>query len=150
MGGTGQVALAATAFVGTHSLLSHPLRAPLVRGVTGRGFLLLYSLVAAGTLGWMAWAYRRTPATAMLWPVGDGIWAVVSAVMLVASVLLVGSLIGNPAMVDPNGRAKMPDSVRAVRRFRAHDLAGGLVVWLAATWTHMPLAGVAADIWRWV
>lgn len=230
MDGTGDVAIAAAAFVGTHFVLSHPLRAPIVRVATERGFLLVYSLIAFATLGWMASAYRRAPATAMLWPVGNGIWAVVSAVMLVASVLLVGSLVGNPAMVDPDGRAKVPDTARgvfAITRhpmmwafalwglchvavypvaanivvavaiivlalvgaalqdakkaglqpdnwpaweaktsyvpfaaiasgrasfggFRAHDLAGGLVVWLAATWTHLPLAGVAAGIWRWV
>ena len=35
-------------------------------------------------------------------------------------------------------------------RFGAHALAGGVVVWLAATWAHMPLAGWAAGIWRWI
>ncbi len=34
--------------------------------------------------------------------------------------------------------------------FRAHDLAGGLVLWLAATWAHIPLAGWAAGVWRWI
>ncbi|MFP5433285.1 MAG: NnrU family protein, partial [Alphaproteobacteria bacterium] len=35
-------------------------------------------------------------------------------------------------------------------RFGMHALAGGLVVWLAATWAHMPLAGWPAGIWRWL
>ena len=34
--------------------------------------------------------------------------------------------------------------------FGMHDLAGGLVVWLAATWAHIPLAGWTAGVWRWV
>jgi uncharacterized membrane protein len=34
--------------------------------------------------------------------------------------------------------------------FRPHDLAGGLVLWLAATWAHTPLAGMPAGIWRWI
>ena len=34
--------------------------------------------------------------------------------------------------------------------FGMHALAGGLVVWLLATWAHIPLAGWAAGIWRWV
>ena len=42
---------AAIAFVGTHFLLSHPLRAPLVARVGEKGFLGLYSLVAFATLG---------------------------------------------------------------------------------------------------
>jgi len=33
--------------------------------------------------------------------------------------------------------------------FGMHALAGGLVVWLVATWAHGPLAGMAAGIWRW-
>ena len=34
--------------------------------------------------------------------------------------------------------------------FQAHALVGGLVVWLAATWAHIPLAGWPAGIWRWL
>lgn len=33
---------------------------------------------------------------------------------------------------------------------RMHTLLGGLVVWLVATWAHIPIAGVAAGIWRWI
>ena len=225
-----QVWAAAALFVGTHFLLSHPLRAPLVARIGERGFLGVYSLVAAVTLGWLAVAYRNAPPAPLLWPVGDLVWAVVSAVMLLASILFVGSLVGNPALPDPSGRAKpVPDArgVYAVTRhpmlwafalwgachiavypdpsnvvlagsiillpllgaalqdrkkaalqpdrwrewqrrtswwpfaaiaagrarlggFRAHDLGGGIVLWLAATWAHIPLAGWAAGIWRWL
>ena len=79
------------------------LRATLVRALGERGFLILYSLVAAVTLGWLVVTYRATPMTPMLWPVGDAIWAVATVVMLVASVLLMGSLLGNPAF--PTGGA---------------------------------------------
>jgi len=34
--------------------------------------------------------------------------------------------------------------------FGMHAIAGGVVVWLAATWAHGPLAGWAAGIWRWI
>lgn len=225
-----EVAVAAASFVGTHFLLSHPLRAPLVARIGERGFLLLYSLVAAVTLGWLVFAYHAAPDTPFLWPVGDVLWAVVSAVMLVASVLLLGSFIGNPALPSGGGRAQVPDRARGVYSitrhpmlwsfalwglchiavyptaanivlagsivllslvgaalqdrkketlhphawpaweartsywpfaavasgrarlagFRPHDLAGGLVVWLAATWAHIPLAGWAAGVWRWI
>ena len=40
------VILAGIAFLGTHFLLSHPLRAPLVARVGEQAFLGLYSLVA--------------------------------------------------------------------------------------------------------
>ena len=45
--------LSSIAFVGTHFLMSHPLRGPLVRRV-GRGpFQGIYSLIALMTFGWM-------------------------------------------------------------------------------------------------
>ncbi|HEX8554048.1 MAG TPA: NnrU family protein [Sphingomonas sp.] len=225
-----QLVLAAAAFLGTHLALSHPLRAPIVRRIGEGLFLAVYSLVALGTLVWLVNAYRAEPESAPLWPVGDAIWAVASAVMLFASILLVGSLIGNPAMPDPAADTKpVPEArgVFAVTRhpmmwafalwglvhiavypvaanivlagaiillalvgsalqdakkaalqparwpqwqsrtsywpfaaiaagrarfggFRPHDLAGGVVIWLVATWAHMPLAGWAAGIWRWL
>ena len=54
------------AFVGTRGLLSHPLRSPLARLKCERGFLILYPLVAAVTLGWLAWAYRAAPMQPLL------------------------------------------------------------------------------------
>jgi len=228
MDGTGQVLAAAAAFVGTHFLLSHPLRRPIVARFGERGFAGVYVLVAFATLGWLALAYRAAPMTAPLWEVGDGLWALVSLVMLVASVLLMGSLIGNPALPGPPGElpaeakgvfavtrhpmmwgfalwglchiavfpvaanivlagaitilalvgARLQDpkkqqlqpdrwriwqaktsywpfaAIAAGRArfggFRPHDIAGGVVIWLAATWAHIPLAGMAAGVWRWV
>ena len=230
MTGDGQVAAAAAAFVGTHFAMSHPLRAPLVERIGERGFLGLYSLVAFATLGWIAHAWNAAGIETPPHLPGDIGWAVASLVMLFASVLLVGSLVGNPALPTGGVPARTPDAARGVyaitrhpmlwsfalwalvhsyvmptpknhvvtaailvlslagaalqdrkkRRlqpdrwrgweartswwpfvaiargrarfggFRAHDLAGGLVLWLAATWAHMPLAGWAAGVWRWV
>ena len=59
--------LASVAFVGTHFLLSHPLRQPLVRLVGEGPFAGLYSLVAIVTLAWMVIAYMRAPNTYPLW-----------------------------------------------------------------------------------
>lgn len=224
-----QLITAAIAFVGTHFLLSHPLRAPLVRVAGERGFLLLYSTVAFVTLGWLAHAYRAAPAEPLWWAQGGLLWAVATVVMLLASVLFVGSLLGNPAFPSGGKPARVPGEARgvfAVTRhpmmwafalwagvhvavypiaanavlagavallalvgaalqdrkkeqlegerwrawetqtsflpfaaiaagrarlggFRPHDLAGGVVLWLAATWAHLPLAGWAAGVWRW-
>jgi hypothetical protein len=41
------------------------------------------------------------------------------------------------------GRAKLGG-------FGLHVVAGGTVVWLAATWAHIPIAGWRAGIWRWI
>lgn len=223
------VLAAAIAFVGTHFLLSHPLRRPLVAALGETGFLLLYSLVAFATLGFLVHAYRQAPVTAPWWPVGDGLWLIATIAMLVASILLLGALVRNPAApgaaataatadahgvyavtrhpmmwafaiwgaahilvhpipkniivsvaiivlalvgaalqdrkkagADPagwhawQGRTSYLPFVALVQRrarfgsFGMHALAGGLVVWLLASWAHGPLAGWPAGIWRWL
>ena len=228
MDGITTVAVAAASFVGSHFLLSHPLRSALVRAIGRGGFMLVYVVVAFATLGWLSHAYRKAPVTPQLWEVGDTLWIVASVIMLVASILLMGSLIGNPALPGP--AASVPAKARGVfaitrhpmmwsfalwsvahllvnpvaanivvtvaiavlalvgaalqdakKRslspetwivweqrtgywpfaaiaagkakfggFRPHDLAGGVVIWLAATWAHIPAAQVPAGIWRWV
>ncbi len=115
----GMVLAAAGSFVGTHFALSHPLRRPLVRQA-GRG-RVQRSLLGPSppvTLGATAWAYWVAPITAPAWDVGDGLWALATAVMLVASILLLGSLVRNPALV---GAAKQAagDGTGA-RRLRHH------------------------------
>jgi uncharacterized membrane protein len=228
MNGTGIVALAAASFVGSHFLLSHPLRGPVVSRLGENGFLILYSVVAFATLGWLAHAVQAAPQTPLLWDVGDGLWALVTVLMLFASVLLMGSLIRNPALPGQTGAAPaeargvfaitrhpmmwafgvwgichiliypmaanivvavavvilalvgarmqdlkkerlQPDTWRAwegrtsywpfaavaagrarLGGFGIHTWLGGAVVWLAATWAHIPLAGWPAGIWRWI
>ena len=103
------LALATGSFVGTHLLLSHPLRAPLVARLGERGFLGLYSLIAFVTLGWMVMAFRAAPAAPLLWVAPSGTWHLGGLVMLLAGVMLAGSLVRNPAMVDPTGIMKVPD-----------------------------------------
>jgi uncharacterized membrane protein len=224
------VSAAAVAFVGSHFLLSHPLRRPVVKVVGEGGFQGVYSLVAAATLIWLVFAYRSARPTALLWPVGNGLWGAATVVMLLASILLMGSLIGNPALPTGGAPGKLPQTARGVFAITRHPmmwaialwglchiavypmiknivvavaiivlalvgaalqdrkkrglqpglwpaweaktsylpfaavaagrarlggfglpaLAGGLVVWLAATWAHIPLSGWAAGVWRWV
>jgi uncharacterized membrane protein len=223
--------VACIAFVGLHFLLSHPLRKPIV-GAVGEGpFLGIYSLAALLSFGWMVVAFRAIPAEPLWWSVGDIGWAVATALMLVASVLLVGSLFGNPAFPSPSGGgheaigeargvyaitrhpmmwglalwalahaaifptmanavlsgailvlalvgAALQDRKKAALQAGiwpawqartsywpfaaqiagrapwtpgdARALIGGLVLWLAATWAHIPLAQMPAGIWRWI
>jgi uncharacterized membrane protein len=220
---------AAVAFVGSHFLLSHPLRAPIVRAIGAGPFMGLYSLVALATFVWLALAFRAVPAEAPLWAVGDGLWITATVIMFFASVMFVGSLLGNPALPGPRTASAPPEprGVFSVTRHPmfwsfalwgvAHILAaptpanivlaktiiilalvgaalqdrkkeklqpdtwraweahtsywplgailsrrvkftpagvipavGGIVLWLAATWAHLPLAGMPAGIWRWI
>lgn len=93
------LATALILFVGTHFLMSHPLRAPMVRRLGEGGFTGVYSAVSIATFGAAILLYARIPDGAMLWTAGPIVEAAVTTVMLVASVLLVGSLIKNPALV---------------------------------------------------
>jgi uncharacterized membrane protein len=219
----------AATFVGTHFLLSHPLRRPLVVELGEKAFLGVYSLVAFATLGATVWAYRAAEITSPLWDVRGGLWAVSTVLMLVASILLMGSLVRNPALAGAGATAATAEArgVYAVTRhpmmwafaiwgvshilvypvtknivlsgamivlalagaalqdrkkaaldpegwpawqartsylpfgaiiaggarfgqFGGHALGGGIVVWLAATWAHIPLAGWPAGVWRWI
>lgn len=225
----GLVLAGAFAFVGSHFILSHPLRRPLVSLLGEKGFLLLYTVVAFATLGYLVHAYRQAPVTAPWWQVGAGLWAIATVLMLVASILLLGSLIRNPAApgaaaraatapahgvygvtrhpmmwafalwglthilvypvarniilagaivvlalvgavfqdrkkaaLDPAGwtawqsrTSYLPFAAIVQGRarfgnFGMHALAGGVVVWLVASWAHIPLAGWPAGIWRWL
>jgi uncharacterized membrane protein len=230
MGTIDAVVVAAIAFVGSHFLLSHPLRKPLTSAIGEAPFLGVYSIVAFATLGWLIAAFIKAPVTTPLWPAGDVIWALASAVMLIAAILLMGSLIRNPAFPTGGRPAPFPDTARgvyAVTRhpmmwsialwglchiavypvarnivlagamvllalvgaalqdrkkerlepehwpeweaktsylpfaaiaagrarlggFGMHALAGGVVVWLVATWAHIPLTWWHAGIWRWL
>jgi uncharacterized membrane protein len=221
--------VAAVAFVGSHFLLSHPLRAPIVRAIGAGPFMGLYSLVALATFVWLALAFRAVPAEAPLWAVGDGLWITATVITFFASVMFVGSLLGNPALPGPRAVSAPPEprGVFSVTRHPmfwsfalwgvAHILVaptpanivlaktiiilafvgaalqdrkkeklqpdiwraweahtsywplgailggrvkftpagvipalGGIVLWLAATWAHLPLAGMPAGIWRWI
>lgn len=122
--------VAAIAFVGSHFLLSHPLRRPLV-GAIGEGpFMGLYSLVALATMAWMVLAFRAVPAEALWWPVGDLGWAVASAAMLVGSVLFVGSLFGNPAFPNPGaGGHEAIGAANGVYAITRHPMMWGFAIW---------------------
>ncbi len=129
MGSNGALLIAALAFVGTHFLLSHPLRAALVGALGERGFLGVYSLVSLATFVWLVLAYRAAPTTAAAWAVGTGIWATVTVVMLLASVLFVGSFAANPAFPNPRaGTAALPEA-RGVFAVTRHPMMWAFALW---------------------
>lgn len=128
---------AAAIFVASHFLLSHPLRAPVV-GLTGeRGFLGLYSLVAAASLAWTIVAFLATPAGTPLWGAGEPLWALVSLIMLLASVLLIGSFVRNPALPRPGASSQIPPQARDVFTITRHPMMWAIGLWAichAAVW----------------
>lgn len=124
---------ASTAFVGTHFILSHPLRAPLVGRLGDRGFMGLYSLVALGTFGWAVMAFRAVgPGGAQLWDgMGDMPWAIASVVMLIASVLFAGSFAGNPALPDPRAANLAAAGPHGVFHVTRHPMMWSFALWAA-------------------
>lgn len=119
-------------FVGSHFLMSHPLRRPLVGRLGEKGFLGLYSLVSFIGLGWMMWEFSRAPVGPMHWGPTDAIWIVASLLTLLAAILFTGSFRGNPALPDPDGdgirtlAAKVPTGVFRVTR---HPMMWGIALW---------------------
>lgn len=139
-----QLMLATAAFVGTHFLLSHPLRAALVRRVGEAGFLGLYSLVAAITLGWLAWTAWFMPPLTPYWvgPLWFYDW-VAPLLMLLASILLVGANIGNPAMPNPKGGAAIVRPATGVFAITRHPMNWAFIIWAL---THIVLSGGPANL----
>ncbi|HEX6072666.1 MAG TPA: NnrU family protein [Sphingomicrobium sp.] len=126
MTGLACLALAALAFVGTHFLLSHPLRAPLVKAVGEGPFRGIYVVVALITFGVMVWAYGRVGRETPLWVPEDVTWLVASLAMWLASILLVGSFIRNPAFPGVPGPKGAPTGVFVVTR---HPMMWSFALW---------------------
>ena len=123
------LALATIAFVGTHLLMSHPLRGGLVARLGERGFLGAYSLVSAVTLGWMVFAWRRIEASEPLWIAPLWWWDVAAAIIYVALVLLAGSFIRNPAFPHPGAEAKAVPEARGVFAITRHPMNWSFILW---------------------
>jgi uncharacterized membrane protein len=116
----------AIAFVGTHFLLSHPLREPLVSRVGERSFQTIYSLIAIVLLGSMIWFYGVIGDEPQLWVPGEEAWIAGAVLMWLGSILFVGSLVGNPALPGARGPRGGPKGVFAITR---HAMMWGFALW---------------------
>lgn len=129
MNALASLALATLAFVGTHLLMSHPMRDGLVARLGERGFMLAYSLVSVVTLGWMIWAWRSIDDSVPLW-VAPLWWFYASAgLMLVASILLVGSLRANPAFPKPGAEQQAIGAPTGVFAITRHSMNTSFILW---------------------
>ncbi len=127
MNGMACLALASAAFVGTHFLLSHPLRQPLAARMGEGPFQGFYSLVALATFGLMIWCYRALGDQAPLWDVGEAGWIVATVLMFIGSILFVGSFLGNPAL--PGARLQRGKAVSGVFGITRHPMMWGFALW---------------------
>ena len=131
MTGIGWLALASATFVGTHFLLSHPLRAGAVRVLGEKGFAGVYSLIALLTLWWISRAYGPAAAEAPqpIWDVGQAGWIVATLLMWLGSILFVGSLRRNPAFPRPGKAISRIDTPRGVFAITRHPMNIGFATW---------------------
>jgi len=133
MSGLGMLVLASLAFVGTHFLMSHPLRAPMVAALGDKSFAGVYSLVSFLTFGWMIWAYPDATAHAPqpLWDAGRTGFAVATVLMWLGSVLFIGSLRRNPAFPSPGKPVTEIGDARGVFEITRHPMMWGFALWAA-------------------
>jgi uncharacterized membrane protein len=123
----GCLAFAAVAFVGTHFLMSHPLRRPLVERLGEGPFRGVYSLVSLVTFGLTIWIYYRIGDQQPLWIVGEAGWVVSTLLMWAGAILFAGSFLGNPALPGARGpRGAAPSGVLAITR---HPMMWGFALW---------------------
>ena len=127
-----QLTLALIAFVGTHLLMSHPLRAPMVARLGAGAFQGVYSLVALATLGWAVYAFREAPPGTLLWMAGDGLNIAATVIMFVASVLLAGSFVGNPALPQPGAAKLASQPAHGVFAITRHPMMWSFALWSLA------------------
>jgi uncharacterized membrane protein len=129
--------LSAIAFLGTHFLLSHPLRAPLVRSLGARAFQGVYTVVALVTFGLMIWFYRVIGREPQLWVAGDALWLLATLLMWLGAILFVGSFVKNPALPGPRRPIGAPTGVFRITR---HPMMWGFALWAI---THLIVVGTA-------
>ncbi len=125
-------------FVGSHLALSHPLRHGLASRLGERGFQIVYSIVAIATFIMLVQAWRGVPPEPPLWAVGDGLWIFASLLVLFASVLFMGSLIGNPALAAPGAAAAAQGAPRGVIAITRHPMMWAFALWAFAHVLVMP------------
>ncbi len=126
----GELIAAVAAFVGAHFAMSHPLRAPMVQALRGEGsFRGVYSLIMFGLLFWVYAAFKAAPVGAYAWEVSPPLWSIGSILMLLASILLAGSFMGNPALAAPGAEKNAEKPARGVFAITRHPMMWSFFVW---------------------
>ncbi len=117
--------IAVSLFVGSHEILSHPLRAPLLRLVGNTGFTIVYAIAAFGSLGWAVQIWKAIPPD-RLWLAPAAVHWLAVALMLFAAILFVGSVTApNPALMGMPAGGRP----RGVQRITRHPMMWSFAIW---------------------
>lgn len=136
-----EISLAALLWVGTHlGLSSSALRGKLVSITGAQGFLALYSIVAAASLGYLIYVYTVVERYDYFWLPNPGLFWVSKLLMPIALILVVGGfMVKNPTMVGATLNAEEAESIATgVTRITRHPFQWGVVLW---TGSHMVANG---------
>jgi uncharacterized membrane protein len=118
------LALLMGAFVISHELLSHPLRAPLVARLGEKGFAVVYSLVALASFGAAVQLWRQMPKE-RLWDTPASAYLPALIAMLVACIFFVGSVSSpNPAMMPG-----VKGEPKGLQRITRHPMMWSMAIW---------------------
>ena len=101
-----------------------------------RPFQGVYSLIALITFAAMIYFYRlcgREPPD--LWQSGEAAWIAGTMLMWLASILFIGSFLGNPSLVGASGPRGGPTGVLAITR---HPMLWSFAIWAAV---HLMILG---------
>jgi uncharacterized membrane protein len=126
---TAAVATFAALFVGTHLLLSHSLRAPLVARLGPNGFLAAYSALSFATFIPMILARKSAGSEPWLWTPPDWTWWLAAVLMWLASILLAGSFVRNPAMETLQNHDAVIGRPAGVFRWTRHPMMWSFALW---------------------
>ena len=130
-----QMALASALFLGTHLGISSTSARPyLVARLGETGYLVVYSLIALGTLSFLIWLYGEVPRYSYLWLPSPSLNLVPMVLMPVALILAVGGfMVKNPTNVGAEvmlREAQAPaELARGVTRITRHPFQWGVVLW---------------------
>jgi len=129
MEGFGELALASAGFAGSHFLMSHPLRAGMVKMLGNNGFQVVYSLVSLALFVWMVFSFRAAPLSAPFWGVSDALWIIASLLTLVSAILFAGAFSGNPALAMPGAEKSAEKEPAGVFRITRHPMMWAFAIW---------------------
>ena len=96
--------------------------------IGANGYLAVYSIVAAVTLGYAIYSYIQADKFDFIWVAGPGLRGVTYLLMMVALIFLVGGfMVPNPTQVGQE--KKLTESPRGVIRITRHPVQWAFILW---------------------
>ncbi len=122
--------VAALVWLGIHFGIAGTRLRRVIASRIGEGmFRSLFSVLTVAAIGFLVWAFRAAPTTA-LWDTPAWLRWVLTVAMLPAFVLLVASVSApNPTMVS--GETASPAPVRGIQRITRHPMLWSFALWAA-------------------